>query len=123
MSAPVNKSRHMFYLHRALKVFLLLLVLACAVPTSTQQDNAQTDDAPGQSENSSDQQSDQIILSDFIFEHPSVFDKQFPDEMCQDAIPKVTGRQLPIQIFSGAPILPNFFNSECGLMPRAPTRA
>jgi hypothetical protein len=113
----------MSYLRYASNIFLLFFVLAWAVPTSTPQDNTKTNDASSQSDNSNDQQNEDIILSDFIFEHLSVFDKQFSNEICEDRIPKGTDRHLRIQIFSEASILPHFVNSECGLMPRAPAQA
>ena len=111
------------YLRQALTLFLLLFVLALAVPVPTSQDNNRTDDTSSQSDNSNDQQSDQIVLGDFLFEHPSILHHKLPDEICFDVAGTAPEQSSSIQLSGPAPILPHVSISQCGLMPRAPTRA
>jgi hypothetical protein len=111
------------YLRQALTLFLLLFVLALAVPISTSQDNNKTDDNSSQSDNSSDQQSDQTVPSDFLFEHPSILHQKLPNEICFEAAGTAPQQRSSIQLSDSAPILPHVFISGCGLMPRAPALA
>lgn len=110
----------MSYLRHALNLFLLLTVLALAVPSSTLQDNTKSDDATSQSDRSDDQQSDQVALGDIIFEHAAIFCEQLPGENYFEIISTASENPFPSQTASDHSFLPHLFISGGGLMPRAP---
>jgi hypothetical protein len=111
------------YLRHALNLFLLLIVLAQAIPSAVSQDNTSSDDSASQSDRSDDQQNDQISLSDFIFEHSSILHKQLPREICLEPISIAPGSHSLLQISCDPSFLPHIFISGSGLMPRAPALA
>ena len=109
----------MRYLRHALRVLLLLTVLALALPSPTSQDNTKSDDGSSQS----DRSDDQITLTDFIFELPSVLHEKLPREICLKAISPAPENYARPRISGEPSFLPHVFISACGLMPRAPAPA
>jgi len=116
-----NNADKMPYLRHALNLFLLLTVLALAIPSACSQDNTKSDDSTSQSDRSDDQSTDQMAVGDFIFEHASIFQNKLPREIRLEQIffaPKNRGSSLS---FSCEPsFCPHIFISGVGLMPRAP---
>jgi hypothetical protein len=110
-------------LRHALNLFLLLAVLALAIPSAISQDNTSSNDSASQSDRSDDQQNDPITLSDFIFEHSSILHKQLPREICLEPISTASGSHGLLQISCEPSFLPHIFISGSGLMPRAPALA
>src|ERR1044072_8788649 len=102
----------MMHLRHALRLFLLLTVLALAVPLPTSQDNTKQDDTSSQSDRSDDQQSDQVALNDFIFEHPSILHNKLPCEICFEAVSPASENHFPIQVSRESFFLPHVFISE-----------
>lgn len=111
------------YLRHALNLFLLLTVLALAVPSASPQDNTKSDDPTSQSDRSDDQSNDAFTLSDFIFEHSSILRKQLPREISFGMISPALQSFCSSQISQQPSFLPHTFISGGGLMPRAPALA
>lgn len=111
------------YLRHALNLFLLLAVLALAIPSDFSQDNTKSDDTTSQSDRSDDQSSDQITLSDFIFEHTAILHSQLLREIRPELISQTAENFNPAQFSRQSSFLPQIFISGGGLMPRAPALA
>jgi len=109
------------YLRQALNLFLLLTVLALAMPSVSSQDNTKSDDSTSQSDRADDQSTDQMAVSDFMVEYALILQNKFPREFCLELISSAQKcRGFSLQ-FSCEPLFcPHIFISGDGLMPRAP---
>jgi hypothetical protein len=114
----------MFYVSQVVRIFLMAVILAFAVPVLNFQDTNKSDDGSNQSDNSSDQQNDQAAtLNDFLFEDTVCLQEVCLNEISAGLPCAPSDEATSIHTSDIVSFLPHIFISECGLMPRAPTPA